>query len=87
VCRAYHRHQGEIEYKIEVNYMATKTTKQNKADKAEKKPAAKYNITQMVVTSAYAKTFSTGSRGFHGKAIDPATGKRFQIIGAVELAG
>jgi hypothetical protein len=64
--------------------MATKSTKQVKD---EKKPAAKYNITQMVITSAYEKTFSTGSRGFHGKAMDPATGKRFQIIGAVELAG
>lgn len=43
------------------------------------------NIAQLVITGAYAKTFSSGKGGFFGKALDPQTGKRYQIIGAVEL--
>lgn len=53
---------------------------------AEKVKAPKLDITQLVVTAAYAKTFSSGKRGFFGKAIDPRTGQRYQIIGAVELS-
>jgi hypothetical protein len=45
------------------------------------------NITQLVVTRAWGKTFSSGKHGFFGQALNPATGKRYQIIGAVELAG
>ena len=55
--------------------------------KIEEKPkvkAEKYPITNLLVTSAYARTYKTGSKGFHGQAIDPATGKKFTIIGAVE---
>ncbi len=55
-------------------------------NKAEKKKAEKVDITQLVVLDAYAKTFSSGKRGFFGKLLDPATGKRYQLIGAVELA-
>lgn len=43
-------------------------------------------ITRLIVDSAYAKTFSTGKQGFFGKVLDPDTGKRYQIIGAVEVA-
>ena len=60
-----------------------------KKDSATKdKPKVKaqaVNITQLVITGAYAKTFSTGKGGFFGKALDPVSGKRYQIIGAVEL--
>ena len=55
--------------------------------KIEEKPKAKcpkYPIQQLLITSAYEKHFSTGSKGFFGKGIDPATGKAFTIIGAVE---
>jgi hypothetical protein len=53
---------------------------------APKAKAQPVNITQLVVLSAYEKTFSTGKHGFFGKAQDISTGKRYQIIGAVELA-
>ncbi len=55
-----------------------------KTDKPKVKATA-VNITQLVITGAYAKTFSTGKTGFFGKGIDPATGHRYQIIGAVQL--
>lgn len=51
-----------------------------------KAKAEKLAITRLVVDSAYARTFSTGKGGFFGKVIDPDTGKRYQIIGAVELS-
>ena len=51
-----------------------------------KPKAQKVDITQLVVIAAYAKTFSSGKRGFFGKALDPRTGQRYQIIGAVEVA-
>ena len=63
-----------------------KTTTKEKA-KPEKVKAQKVDISQLVIIAAYAKTFSTGKGGFFGKALDPATGKRYQILGAVELAG
>ena len=60
-----------------------------KKDSATKdKPKVKaqaVDIAQLVITGAYAKTFSSGKGGFFGKAIDPATGNRYQIIGAVKL--
>lgn len=54
--------------------------------KAEGKPkATKVDVTQLVILAAYAKTYSTGKRGFFGKAMDPRTGQRYQLIGAVEI--
>ena len=54
--------------------------------KDEAKPkAVKVDVTQLIVEAAYAKTFSSGKSGFFGKAIDPSTGHRYQIIGAVRL--
>ena len=44
-------------------------------------------ITQLVILNAYQKTFSTGKAGFFGKVLDPQSGKRYQIIGAVEIGG
>lgn len=52
----------------------------------EKAKAQRLDLGQLVVVAAYAKTFSTGKRGFFGKVMDPRTGQRYQIIGAVELA-
>ena len=54
--------------------------------KAEKAKAEKVGISQLVVLNAYKKVFSSGKSGFFGKVIDPATGLRYQIIGAVQLA-
>jgi hypothetical protein len=61
-------------------------TKSNKV-KGNKPKAQKVNINQLVILNAYGKTFSSGKPGFFGKGMDPATGKRYQIIGAVEIAG
>jgi len=46
--------------------------------------AERLNITQLLIHDAFRKTFKTGSKGFFGKAIDPNTGKRYQIT-AVEI--
>ena len=51
----------------------------------EKPKAEKVDISQLIVLAAYKKTFSTGKQGWFGKAMDPRTGKRYQIIGAVEI--
>jgi len=51
-----------------------------------KQKATKLDITQLVVTSAYSRTFKTGRTGWFGQALNPATGERFQIIGAVKIA-
>ncbi|XUX01220.1 MAG: hypothetical protein TUN42_04320 [Dehalogenimonas sp.] len=48
-------------------------------------PAEKYAVNNLVVLSAYAKTFNSGKKGFFGQVIDPATGDKFQIIGAVKI--
>ncbi len=57
-----------------------------KKNTPEDKPkAAKVAISQLVVVSAYEKTFKSGKRGFFGKVLDPSTGKRYQLIGAVEI--
>jgi len=62
-------------------------TKSNKVKANGDKPKAqKVDIAQLVILNAYGKTFSSGKPGFFGKGLDPATGKRYQIIGAVELA-
>jgi len=57
----------------------------NKVDVKPKAKAAKCDIAQLVITGAYAKTFSSGKTGFFGKGIDPRTGDKYQIIGAVKL--
>ena len=49
--------------------------------------AERLDLGQLVVVAAYAKTFSTGKRGFFGKVMDPRTGQKYQVIGAVEIAG
>ena len=50
-----------------------------------KAKAQKLDISQLVVLAAYSKTFSSGKQGFFGKAMDPRTGDRYQIIGAVKI--
>ena len=62
--------------------MVTKTNKENGA----KPKAVKMDMSQLIVLGAYERTFSTGKRGFFGKVQDVHTGKRYQIIGAVELS-
>jgi len=52
-----------------------------------KAKAQKLDLSQLVVLSAYSKTFSTGKQGFFGKVLDPRTGQRYQVIGAVEING
>lgn len=52
---------------------------------AVKVKAKAVDISQLIITGAYAKTFSTGKEGFFGKALDPQTGARYQIIGAVRI--
>jgi hypothetical protein len=63
------------------------TKSKGKTGDKPKSPAVKMDISQLVVTAAYARKFSTGKMGFFGKAMNPANGKRYQIIGAVEIAG
>ncbi len=60
------------------------TVKKTGTDVQPKPKAEKYPIAQLLITSAYARTYKTGSKGFHGQAVDPVTGKKFTIIGAVE---
>lgn len=64
----------------------SKATGNGKGQDAPKARAARANVSQLVVVDAWEKTFSSGKRGFFGKVLDPATGKRYQLIGAVELA-
>ena len=49
--------------------------------------AQRVGIDQLVVVSAFAKTFSTGKTGFFGQVMDPHTGQRYQVIGAVAING
>lgn len=60
--------------------------KNNGKGKTEKPKARKLDMNQLVVVSAYEKTFSSGKPGFFGKVIDPGSGKRYQITAAVEIA-
>jgi hypothetical protein len=55
-----------------------------KKEAAVKVKAARYPISQLIVTAAFERTYSTGSHGFFGQGLDPATGKKYTIIGAVE---
>ncbi len=57
-----------------------------KPNNGGKAKAARLGVTQLMVLSAYEKTFSTGKKGFFGQVLDPATGQKYQIIGAVEIA-
>jgi hypothetical protein len=59
--------------------------KKDKAEVKDKPKAQRVDVTQLIVDAAYGKTFSSGKSGFFGKATDPRTGKRYQIIGAVQL--
>ncbi len=52
-------------------------------DKAKAK-APKVDIGQLIVTDAWAKTFSSGKTGFFGRAVG-ANGDRYQIVGAVKI--
>lgn len=63
--------------------MAQKT----KANGNGKGKAPKLDMTQLIVLDAHGKVFNTGKRGWFGKVYDPSTGKRYQIIGAVEIGG
>jgi len=60
--------------------------KPNARGNGNKPKAPPVDIGQLVVVQANEKVFSTGKRGWFGKVEDPATGKRYQVIGAVELA-
>ncbi len=51
----------------------------------EKAKAQRFDITQLVITSAYARTFKSGKTGFFGKGMNPQNGDTFQIIGAVKI--
>lgn len=66
--------------------MVTKTKVNKAQDKAAKPKAARLAMTQLVVLGAWERKFSTGKSGFFGQVQDPMTGKRYQVIGAVELA-
>jgi hypothetical protein len=50
-----------------------------------KTKAIKVDITQMVITHAYQRNYKTGSTGFFGQGMDPQTGKKYQILGCVEV--
>ncbi len=64
------------------------TGQKNKAKGNGDKPKApRLAMTQLVVLGAWARTFSTGKSGFFGQVQDPTTGKRYQVIGAVEIGG
>ena len=54
-----------------------------KTEKTVKAKAERMPIAQLTVVSAFKKTFSTGSTGFFGQVIDPNTGDKYQITGAV----
>ncbi len=60
-------------------------TKQNKSKAGDKPKARRLAISQLVITGAWERTFSSGKTGFFGQAQDPTTGERYQIIGAVKL--
>jgi hypothetical protein len=67
-----------------VKRAAKETAKKSNGDKPK---AQKVNISQLVVLSAHAKTFNSGKKGFFGKVMDASTGQRYQVVGAVEIAG
>lgn len=54
---------------------------------AEKPKARRLDIGQLVVLTAFEKTFSSGKSGFFGQVRDPATGQKYQIVGAVAISG
>lgn len=60
--------------------VTTKTAKDT-----NKPRAVRLGITQLVVLSAFEKVFSTGSHGWFGQVLDPSTGTKYQITGAVAI--
>ena len=64
--------------------MVPPKTKKAKGDKPK---AVRLDMSQLIVLNAYEKNFSTGKKGFFGKVQDVRTGQRYQVIGAVEIAG
>lgn len=64
-----------------------KPGQKNSGGNGEKAKAQRLDIAQLVVVAAYGKVFSSGKRGFFGKVLDPRTGQRYQVIGAVEING
>ncbi len=56
----------------------------SKTNGKEKPKAKRLDIGQLIITSAFEKTFSTGKTGFFGQGMD-ASGQRYQIIGAVRI--
>jgi hypothetical protein len=65
-----------------VNMVMAKANHKGKAEEIKTK-APRVDVGQLIVTDAWEKVFSTGSRGFFGRAQD-ATGRRYQIT-AVEV--
>jgi len=47
--------------------------------------AQKVDMSQLVVLTAYSKTFTSGKSGWFGKVLNPATGQRYQVVAAVEI--
>ena len=66
--------------------MATTTKEKSTKGNGAKPKAQRLSMTQLLVLGAWERTFSTGKSGFFGQVQDPSTGKRYQIIGAVEIA-
>jgi len=60
-------------------------TKAKASASEPKAKARKLAINQLIITSAYEKTFSSGKTGFFGQGMDSQTGDKYQIIGAVKL--
>lgn len=53
---------------------------------ADKAKAQRADIGNLVVLSAFEKTFSSGKTGFFGKVQDISSGQQYQIIGAVKIS-
>jgi hypothetical protein len=47
--------------------------------------ANKAEVTNLVAVNLYERVFKSGSTGFFGRVVDPATGKQYQITAAVEI--
>jgi acyl-CoA thioesterase FadM len=47
--------------------------------------AQETDVSQLVITAAYVKVFKSGKTGFFGKAMNPANGDKYQIVGAVKI--
>ena len=69
-----------LENKVEGGNPVKKDAGNGKA----KVKAKKVDISQLIITSAYEKVFSSGKIGFFGQGMD-SSGQRYQIIGAVKI--